>query len=598
MTDNSSDTPNGVGTDVGEPSMEDILASIRRIIAEDDETDNRHLDTNAANVIDPKPSSVVDIDDISLSSLLPDTDFGSASSKDAIVEPNDEEEDILVLDQLVNDNGKAKELTGIETEELIIDGDSVSEDFNPVSSVVSDLEDRLSSDRVIEERIELTERKSDMPAGLVFSNAFDDLVKQDKNLNQDKDLELSLTGELETVSDDEIEELIGDVQTESLVTRESVESDVEMDLEQGDDGVFDLDDGESDLDIVKSLMADLADTSFLDDDMLVSGEGAVEAFSDMTSHDIAPVETLDTTVDDVLNDLTSADIESNSAVADDPIDDILADLGMDLVEAEPTKEMESLDLEPEEVLDIVVAEENRAEEEQDQILNEILELTIEDEEAELKDELTLAVEETALEELSETTEDNPLLQIAAEAEADAGAIDGPALMGSGIGAAVATNAAALSKDEDRIEMTLPPEDGQSTEEILNELDLALAEVAQEDSQDEVSDPEPEPEPEVVAETEADATDQFVEPEEAEDMPKAARKDAIINEVTEEATVDAFAELSQAVEDKAVFTESGPRIGDIVQDALRPMLKEWLDENLKGIVERAVAKEVKRISSGK
>jgi len=36
----------------------------------------------------------------------------------------------------------------------------------------------------------------------------------------------------------------------------------------------------------------------------------------------------------------------------------------------------------------------------------------------------------------------------------------------------------------------------------------------------------------------------------------------------------------------------------VQGAFRPMLKEWLDANLKGIVERAVAKEVKRISSGK
>jgi len=82
------------------------------------------------------------------------------------------------------------------------------------------------------------------------------------------------------------------------------------------------------------------------------------------------------------------------------------------------------------------------------------------------------------------------------------------------------------------------------------------------------------------------------------MPSPARKNAIINEVTEEAASGAFAELSQAVEDQAVFTESGPRIGDIVQDALRPMLQEWLDKNLKSIVERAVTKEVKRISSGK
>ena len=82
------------------------------------------------------------------------------------------------------------------------------------------------------------------------------------------------------------------------------------------------------------------------------------------------------------------------------------------------------------------------------------------------------------------------------------------------------------------------------------------------------------------------------------MPvKAVQTDAILDEVTEAATSGAFAELNQVVEDKAVFNERGPRIGDLVQDALRPMLKEWLDANLKGIVERAVTKEVKRISKG-
>lgn len=82
------------------------------------------------------------------------------------------------------------------------------------------------------------------------------------------------------------------------------------------------------------------------------------------------------------------------------------------------------------------------------------------------------------------------------------------------------------------------------------------------------------------------------------MPSAARADAILDDVTEAATMTAFAELNQVVEDKAVLSERGPRIGDLVQDALRPMLKEWLDENLQAIVERAVAKEVKRIADGK
>ena len=82
------------------------------------------------------------------------------------------------------------------------------------------------------------------------------------------------------------------------------------------------------------------------------------------------------------------------------------------------------------------------------------------------------------------------------------------------------------------------------------------------------------------------------------MPRAAKKDAIIDEVTESATADVFSSLNKVVEEKAVVAERGDRIGDLVTDALRPMLKEWLDENLKSIVERAVTKEVKRISSGK
>ena len=82
------------------------------------------------------------------------------------------------------------------------------------------------------------------------------------------------------------------------------------------------------------------------------------------------------------------------------------------------------------------------------------------------------------------------------------------------------------------------------------------------------------------------------------MARAKKTDAIIDEVTETATAGAFASLNQVVEEKATVAERGDRIGDLVTEALQPMLKEWLDKNLKGIVERAVTKEVKRISSGK
>lgn len=79
---------------------------------------------------------------------------------------------------------------------------------------------------------------------------------------------------------------------------------------------------------------------------------------------------------------------------------------------------------------------------------------------------------------------------------------------------------------------------------------------------------------------------------------ASNVDIIMDDVTEEATSSVFAQLSQVVEEKAIVAERGDRIGDLVMEALRPMLKDWLDANLKGIVERAVTKEVKRISTGK
>jgi cell pole-organizing protein PopZ len=39
---------------------------------------------------------------------------------------------------------------------------------------------------------------------------------------------------------------------------------------------------------------------------------------------------------------------------------------------------------------------------------------------------------------------------------------------------------------------------------------------------------------------------------------------------------------------------GPSIEDVVREELRPMLKEWLDQHLPGIVERLVRVEIERV----
>ena len=61
-----------------------------------------------------------------------------------------------------------------------------------------------------------------------------------------------------------------------------------------------------------------------------------------------------------------------------------------------------------------------------------------------------------------------------------------------------------------------------------------------------------------------------------------------------AAASAFGQLSAAV--------SGPSQGrtleDLVTELLKPMLKEWLDQNLTAIVEAKVADEVERIARGR
>ena len=567
MTDNTSDTPGGIETGMGEPSMEDILASIRRIIAEDEEVEETHLDIDG----------VVDIPASKTEMAAP---IASNDLMDTVLEITDaqDDEDVLILDQLVSESGAASDLTDIETEELVID-EAPSEDFNPVSSVVSDLKNRLAED---------TPDLSDAVA------SDDDAILDDILADMDSEnLVFTSDGNEDKggiVTDDGFDLSSFDVDEDDMAEAAN-EDPMIVELTSDDEDMLG---GESDLDIVKSLMADLADTSFLDDEM---GE--------------------DSAADGILEELDATSLE----ISDEELETEVAIPAIDELDALtdelsiPTPEEEiALD----EDLDLIFSDDLATESasNEDQILDDILELTIQDEEANLAD-LDLSVDEAVEIEVENAilADDNPLLQIAAKAEADADAMDsGKSALASA--AAVATAAVAgtaLADSDERVEMDLPEEDSPSTEDLLNELDLALAEVTQDDNQEEaalelepapVLEPELEIEPEIEiakaaeAEVEAETAELFIEPEEPEEMPKAVRKETILDEVTETAAASAFAELNQAVEDKAVYTESGPRVGDIVQDALRPMLKEWLDENLKGIVERAVAKEVKRISSGK
>ena len=199
-----------------------------------------------------------------------------------------------------------------------------------------------------------------------------------------------------------------------------------------------------------------------------------------------------------------------------------------------------------------------------------------------------------------------LKDIAAQAEAEANAIDGgPPIAMAAIGA-TALGVAASQSDEtseadlDDLELALeePAKSDDVDDDILSMLDTA--EDTPEESEEAEASTDIDIPVEADVETDIQIDTHIPDPitEETPEMPRAAKKDAIIGEVTESATADVFSSLNKVVEEKAVVAERGDRIGDLVTDALRPMLKEWLDENLKSIVERAVTKEVKRISSGK
>ncbi|MSP67429.1 MAG: DUF2497 domain-containing protein [Alphaproteobacteria bacterium] len=77
-------------------------------------------------------------------------------------------------------------------------------------------------------------------------------------------------------------------------------------------------------------------------------------------------------------------------------------------------------------------------------------------------------------------------------------------------------------------------------------------------------------------------------------------DPLLSRETAAASGAAFAQLARmvAAKDEALrISATGRTIEDIVVDLLRPLLKDWLDENLPLLVERLVKSEIERIVKG-
>jgi uncharacterized protein len=124
-----------------------------------------------------------------------------------------------------------------------------------------------------------------------------------------------------------------------------------------------------------------------------------------------------------------------------------------------------------------------------------------------------------------------------------------------------------------------------------ELEMVDAEAAAEEPE-EIFEPEPEPEP--VAAAAAAAAAPF-EPAEAIATAAAGR---LVSENPAMNSVSSLSALAAAVDThrRAVDPSIGPRtIEDLVKDVMRPMIREWLDDNLPSLVERMVGREIERLT---
>lgn len=145
----------------------------------------------------------------------------------------------------------------------------------------------------------------------------------------------------------------------------------------------------------------------------------------------------------------------------------------------------------------------------------------------------------------------------------------------------------------------PPRDEPSTEEILESIRQAVAEGAaaeepppqdtQEDASEILELTQEIREDGSVVDTETGAT--VVEGSGEEPRPD------LITEETETASAAAFAALAESIAELREQNEErgGKTIEQAVKEIMRPMIKDWLDANLSGIVERLVQREIERMS---
>ena len=128
----------------------------------------------------------------------------------------------------------------------------------------------------------------------------------------------------------------------------------------------------------------------------------------------------------------------------------------------------------------------------------------------------------------------------------------------------------------------------SMEEILASIRRIITEEGDEPApQGTLTVPEPSPPNEEPLATETPDVLELTQP-----LPELSRS-PLVSDATAAVTSQTLAALSNVA--VRGYDGAGNTLEDVVRELLKPMLREWLDANLPGIVERIVTREVERIT---
>ncbi|MEE9273035.1 MAG: DUF2497 domain-containing protein [Robiginitomaculum sp.] len=507
MSDNTVGT-SGIGTGDAEPSMEDILASIRKVIAGGENSVGGAIATAGTDTLIQKTEVEILEPHLVLEDLVVDAENRQDESAQT---PGDDSDIIELVDIMESKIGFSENL------DLVIESDET--DYLS-KSLTSGLANDLKEDDGFEP-IEIDDWKTKRKLAIVANSATgnSELTDVKERLSEARGIAREFESEQAEITAQDVknDDVPDDLGMETLKSFEALSTDINETGSLNDKLEEELleakDNEDEDIDLVKSLLADLMvepEPESVDIDTENKGEIEDTIFDEMLEQAVSDEEMLS---DDAPDD----GIMETAKLAEDDTDEDDTDTGeSDLARiAREAMEVKTLDISKILNDDVVSLPEN-----------------------DVKSQLTLMAGTVTV-----------------------------ATVGSG-----ALTAEADETDEKAIQADT---EQAAKEELADILDLKEESKIGETHIEEIS------------------TEQ-----ENEYMAKTAKKESEPMSNAERDAGDSFASLTHAVKEKTQLEENGPPIGDMVKEALKPMLQDWLDKNLKGIVQRAVTAEIKRISSNK